>query len=130
MDTFRISKNTQVTSLSINKPIPGCVRMPCNSLLTTSLLQDARFDYRRGQAYFSVSEYCNTVVDLPGGAGVCSPPLNLPRGGAEGMQGEGANFFQVLNFICGETLSGHGMQVIEQVLGHLFHSPKLIFYCF
>ena len=32
------------------------------------------------------------------GEGVCASPLNLPRGGAEGMQG-GANFFQVLKKI-------------------------------
>ena len=37
---------------------------------------------------------------------------------------------EVLNIICEERLPGHGFQVIEQVLGHLFHSPKLIFYCF
>ena len=72
-----------------------------------------------------------TMVDSPGGgAGVCAPPLNLPRGGAEGMEGGSANFFQVLNFICKETLPGHGLQVTERMLGHLFHSPKLIFYCF
>ena len=96
--------------------------MPWNSLLTTSLLQnivtietpggkrnlnmninaqqkDCRFDSHRGQVYFLVSdsEYCNTVVDLPGGAGMCAPPLNSPRGGAEGMQGS-ANFFSSVEF--------------------------------
>ena len=35
-----------------------------------------------------------------GGAGVCASPINLPREGAEGMQGgRGANFFQVLKKI-------------------------------
>ena len=70
------------------------------------------------------------MVDLPGGAGVCASPINLPRGGAEGMQG-GCKFFSSVekNIICEERLPGHGLQVIERVLGHLFHTPKLIFYC-
>ena len=54
---------------------------------------------------------------------MCAPPLNFPRGGAEGMQGGGANFFQVLNFICEETLSGHGRQVIERAYGFRRYSP-------
>ena len=73
-------------------------------------------------------------MDLPGGggAGVCASPINLPREGAEGMQGGGCKFFSSVekNIICEERFPGHGFQVIERVLGHLFHSPKLIFYCF
>ena len=33
-----------------------------------------------------------------GGAGVCAPPLNLPRGSAEGMQRGGGNFFSSVEF--------------------------------
>ena len=67
------------------------------------------------------------MVDLPGEGG------GGGGGGCKGVQRAckgGANFFQALNIICEERLPGHGFQVIEQVLGHLFHSPKLIFYCF
>ena len=41
-----------------------------------------------------------TMVDSPGGggAGVCAPPLNLPRGGAEGMEGGGCKFFSSVEF--------------------------------